>query len=481
MTLALSNIELLVDISKDEWKLPSNDGLADYKFNFNFLPNKWFNKIIKYITIESIKIGRLKLGTLHRYNYSIEKFFSFLKDNDYVLKDFSELTFSLVEEFIHYLLVKVKSPSTRTVSMAALKHFIEFGQLFKLEGFPTNDIFDGTEYRTLQNQDILKSELISDDILRQIDNTLNEMAQKLDELTFNEKILWALITIIRHTGIRLSEALLLNKNSLRKDFMKKYLLEVVSEKNETERFIPVDVKVAKAIKFLIQITEQIRIELESSKLFFMYLVNKKEYAPLKQVRARQFLNKLFIEKYNITQQNGELISLYFHQFRHQMGTDLINNGMSPFEVMQYLGHESIHSTRLYAKVRNDKLTSEYKKLGFIGLIRPTISSIKDNHGKDLNNEVKFAIQLPDGACIKPIEKKVANCIKPNACLFCPKFITTPEYLDIHKDHLERLRADRLRYMGEELFGNEHVLNQTEKTLEDIISRLESLMDGEVNV
>lgn len=477
----LNNIEPLIDISKDEWILPSNDDLADFTFKFTFLPNEWFKKTFKYITIESIKIGRLKLSTLHRYNYSIEKFFDFLKDNDYILKDFSELTFNYIEEFIHYLLVKVKSPSTRSVSLAALKHFIEFGQLFELEGFPMNDIFDGTEYRTLQNEDILKSELISDDILIQIDNTLNQMAQKLDELTFNEKIIWALITVIRHTGIRLSEALLLNKNCLRRDLMKKYLLEVVSEKNETERFIPVDVKVAKAIKFLIQITEPIRHELDSPKLFFMYLVSKRVYEPLKQVRARQFLNKLFIEKYSITQQNGELISLYFHQFRHQMGTDLINNGMSPFEVMQYLGHESIHSTRLYAKVRNDKLTSEYKKLGFIGLIKPTIHSIKDEHGNNLKSEVKFAIQLPDGACTKPIEKKVANCIKPNACLFCPKFITTPEYLDIHKDHLERLRADKIRYMGEELFGNEHVLNQTEKTLEDIISRLESLMDGEVNV
>lgn len=164
-----------------------------------------------------------------------------------------------------------------------------------------------------------------------------------------------------------------------------------------------------------------------------------------------------------------------------MGTDLINNGMSPFEVMQYLGHESMHSTRLYAKVRNDKLTSEYNKLGFIGLIKPTVSLISDKQGNELSKEIKMTMQLPDGACTKPIEKKVANCIKPNACLFCPKFITTPEYLDIHKNHLKRLRADKLRYMGEDLFGNEYVLNQTEKTLEDIISRLESLESSEVNV
>lgn len=140
----------------------------------------------------------------------------------------------------------------------------------------------------------------------------------------------------------------------------------------------------------------------------------------------------------------------------------------------------MHWTILYAKVQNDKLTSEYKKLGFIGLIKPTVNSISDKNGNELSLEVKVVIQLPDGVCTKPIEKKETKCIKPNACLFCSKFITTPEYLDIHKDHLDRLRDDKLRYMGEDLFGNEHILKQTEETLENIISRLESLKDGEEN-
>ncbi|MDD1504567.1 tyrosine-type recombinase/integrase [Lysinibacillus sp. CNPSo 3705] len=477
----MNNITPLLDMSKNIWILPANDDLADYIFNFEFLPNEWFKKTIKHITRESIKIGRLKLSTLNRYNYSLERFFKFLKDNNYEFSDFSSITFEIVEEYVHYLLATLKSPSTRAVSMAALKHIIEFGQLFEIAGFPNIDVFDGTEYRTLQNEDTLKSTLISDDVLTQIDNALNEMASNLDELSFNEQTLWALITVLRHTGIRLSEALMLHEDCLRKDLMNKYLLEVVSEKNETERFIPINTKVVKAIKFLNELTMQIRSELGSNKLFFIYLVYKKKYNFLQQFRARQFLEKKFVEKYNITETSGQLVQLRFHQFRHQMGTDLINNGMSPFEVMQYLGHESMHSTRLYAKVRNDKLTSEYKKLGFIGLIKPTVSSLSDKQGNELSKEIKMTIQLPDGACTKPIEKKVANCIKPNACLFCPKFITTPEYLDIHKNHLKRLRADKLRYMGEDLFGNEYVLNQTEKTLEDIICRLESLESSEGNV
>lgn len=86
-------------------------------------------------------------------------------------------------------------------------------------------------------------------------------------------------------------------------------------------------------------------------------------------------------------------------------------------------------------------------------------------------------QLPDGVCTKPINKKVVNCKKPNACLFCPKFITTPEFLEVHKDHLGRIRADKERYMAQDLMGSDYLLNETEKALEVIVSRLEALQQG----
>lgn len=470
----MNNLIPIIDRAQDEWKFPANDDLSDYVFHFSFLPNDWFKVSIKHITIELIKVGRLKISTLHRYNYALKKFFSFLDNKEYKLDDFSKIDRNIIEEFVNFLLNNYKSPATRQLAMTALKQFLEFGQIFELEGFPKTDLFDGTEYRALQTEDTLKSKLLADNEIEKIDAALDDMANHLKDLHFNEQALWALITIIRNTGIRLSEALMLKEDCLSKDIMKKNLLEVISEKNETERFIPVNIKVVKAINYLVKVTENIRAQQGTSKLFYNLTPRKKIYEPMLQVTARNNLKRLFVKKYNITQGNGEYLNIYYHTFRHQVGTELINNGMSPTEVMQYLGHESMHSTRLYAKIRNDRLTAEYKKLGFIGVVKPSISTIKDQEGKNLSTEKKFVIQLPDGACSKPLEKKVANCKQPNACLFCPKFLTTPEYLEVHKDHLERLRADKLRYMGEDLFGNEYVLNQTEKTLEDIIGRLESL-------
>lgn len=122
-----------------------------------------------------------------------------------------------------------------------------------------------------------------------------------------------------------------------------------------------------AIKMLIQATEELRSELKTDKLFYYFQPINKKYKPLRQVTARDWLRDKFIKRFDIRDSNGDLAVITFHQFRHQIGTDLLNNGLSTFEVMQYLGHESMHSTRLYAKVRNDKLTKEYKRLVLLDL------------------------------------------------------------------------------------------------------------------
>lgn len=471
----MNNVLPLLDMESDKWRLPSSADLADFTFSFDFLPNEWFKQTVKNITKDSITIGKLKLSTLHRYNYQLATFFKYVSDHNIVLKTFEDITFSIVEGFTFYLLDNVKKPQTRAVALASLKHHIKHGQIMEWVGFPKFEVFDNTEQRTLQTEDVLKSMLIDDDVMEQVDNSLHTMRESLEPTlqSLDDIVLWALITVIRHTGIRLTEALNLNENCLRKDLLKKYLLEVVSTKNETERFIPVRKEVAVAIKMLIKVTEELRSTHKTDKIF----LTKNRGRVLQQYDARRWLKNKFIKRFNIKKRNGQLAELTYHQFRHQVGTELLNNGFSSFEVMQYLGHQSMHSTRLYAKVRNDNLTEEYKKVGFIGLIKRRVDDIVDEQGNKPDKEKRLMAQLPDGVCAKPIEKNVVNCKKPNACLFCPKFITTPEFMAVHKDHLERIRADKQRYMAEDLFGNDYLLFETEKALEEIVSQLEALQEG----
>lgn len=473
----MTNLIPFIDWEEDNWTLKSNDDLSDYVFRFEFLPNPWFKNVIKRITRDTLIIGKLKPGTIYRYNYSLKIFFNFLQTYNIELENFKHLTFDIIESFVHYLLENVKKPSTRSLALVSLKHHIKHGQLFEWDGFPNHEVFDGTEFRTLQTEDSLKSPLLDDTTMKSIDTALFQMKSTFRQNVnnFNEIVLWALITVVRHTGIRLTEALNLNKDCIRRDFMKKYLLEVVSSKNDSERFIPVVKDVSVAIKLLIEITENVREDLNNDKIFY-WRHSKKSYIPLTQYTARRALEYKFIKQFNIKKENGELAEFTYHQFRHQIGTDLLNKGLNTIEVMQYLGHDSMHSTRLYARVRNDRITQEYKKVGFIGVIEKKTSDIKNEQGEKLDEDKRLMAQLPDGICAKPINKKVINCKKPNACLFCPKFITTPEFIDTHKDHLKRIKRDKERYLAEDLMGSDYLLNETEKALEEIVSSLEAIQE-----
>lgn len=170
-----------------------------------------------------------------------------------------------------------------------------------------------------------------------------------------------------------------------------------------------------------------------------------------------------------------MYNLKYHAFRHTLGTEMLNRGMSIFEIADYLGHESLHSTSGYAKLKNPTVQKAYKKLGFIGMIVEDISE-KSLKKQKLDNHILKSASLPDGACKKPIDNQGNICAKFNMCIICPKFITTPKHLPIHKDHLKRLRADREQYMASEYIGTQEHVETIEYALKTIIERLEVMQD-----
>jgi integrase/recombinase XerD len=459
---------VLIDIKSDYWQVEG------YNFNFDYLPEGFFRDNVKKITNNLLTMKTKTVGTLHRYTYSLQAFFNYLKDEEIDIETFEEIEYEIVELFVLYLLEHQAAASTRAITIAALKNILDHGTFFGMPGFPKHTIFDGTEFRMLKTQDQLKTKVIEDHHLAMIDKSLEIPfeTKAAEDIKSNVKgyLIHPLVTIVRHTGVRISEALLLNRGCLEADILGKNLLEVVSSKNLTERYIPVNNKVKSAVQYLLKKLDEIGLTSPEDKLF-SYQNTQGKIRVHSQTEARKQLG-VWLARNHLPR------TITFHSFRHTLGTEMLNNGLSPFEIQQYLGHESMHSTRLYAKVRNDRLTEEYKKLGFIGTVKESLEDLKTDSGEELSQETKLVVQLPDGACGKPLAKQVPNCKRPNACLFCPKFITTPEYLDVHKDHLRRIRADKVRYMAEDLFGNEHVLNQTEKALVTIIQRLEALQGGD---
>lgn len=56
---------------------------------------------------------------------------------------------------------------------------------------------------------------------------------------------------------------------------------------------------------------------------------------------------------------------------------------------------------------------------------------------DKHNLARVQASLPNGYCGRPPQQ---DCPHPNACLTCPDFQTTPEFLDIHRRQREQTRV-----------------------------------------
>ncbi len=83
-------------------------------------------------------------------------------------------------------------------------------------------------------------------------------------------------------------------------------------------------------------------------------------------------------------------------------------------------------------------------------------------------------RMCDGYCTKPIvDNEICDrLLKRNKCYSCSRYITTPEYLQYHKDYLKELQSQ----IQSNVYG-EHYAAHIEPTiaiLKEIISRLEGI-------
>lgn len=156
----LKNLKTL-DTDSDKWIIEYSTNVGDrITFDFSYLPNEWFKKVHKQITIENITLNRLDIGTLNRYNYSFKHFVEFLKKYNINITNYNDLTHEHIQMFLYYLKQQDISNSTRNVIISALKWVVLHGQHFEYEGFPKNTIFDGDEYKAFKIEDTLKTKYI---------------------------------------------------------------------------------------------------------------------------------------------------------------------------------------------------------------------------------------------------------------------------------------------------------------------------------
>ena len=143
----------------------------------------------------------------------------------------------------------------------------------------------------------------------------------------------------------------------------------------------------------------------------------------------------------VTDELGRPVKVTPHQFRHTYATRLINNDVPQEVVRRLLDHTSHTMTARYARLADTTIREQWERAQKINIRGEPVDASTDGPLADAawmkQNLSRAKMALPNGYCGLPLQK---SCPHANACLTCPLFVTTAEFLPQHHQQLDATRA-----------------------------------------
>lgn len=472
----------------DVWNIVDNDVELqhygrNFRFDFSYISSEEIKDVVKDYVWQNYRVGNKSLYTLYREVNSY--FFQFIRFADTRnITSLKGLTNTDVDHFISYLHTTIsertKKPfgtDTQRQCLKALKSVIYWCRIHRPNDVPTTEIFTGNEYIGVNRK--LKIDFIPDDVVAQINEAL-----KTEE---NPYLKYGII-ILQSTGMRIGDLLNLRIDCIKPHLISGYTIEWTQHKGRKDKApMPVRSECVAAIEKLIEITSELRNEADEKDkdtLMIWRVPKGKEVDRVSviHVSSFQYWLKKFIKDNNIKDANGDYYNLKSHQFRRTLGTDMLSKGTNINVIQQVLGHSDPSVTkRFYADVKDKERAEVFRSVGVIGNINQIQSSAFDNVSEFewfKANKDKCVAGLCDGYCTKPVTNGniCPRLLKRQKCYTCSRYITTPEYLEAHKQHLANLE----KQLEEGAIYGEHYAEHfipTIEVLKVIIERLEGLQNG----
>ena len=182
----------------------------------------------------------------------------------------------------------------------------------------------------------------------------------------------------------------------------------------------------------------------------------------------------WLARCDIRDQDGSPIRLTPHQFRHSLGTTLINRDVPQHVVQKILDHETPEMTAHYARLTDTTVRRHWEAARKVNARGETVSLDPAGPLAEAawaKQQLSRATQaLPNGYCQLPVVK---TCPHANSCLTCPMFLTTAEFLPQH--HAQRKQTLQI-ITAAEAAGHARVAEmnrQVAANLDNIIAALEA--------
>jgi integrase len=247
-----------------------------------------------------------------------------------------------------------------------------------------------------------------------------------------------LVTLILiRCGLRVSDALKLPFDCVALDAAGAPYLRYHNHKMNREALVPIDEQLQQLIG------EQQQRVLGRwpggvPVLFPRPLTNPDGCKPIGSTTYRDALHR-WLRCCDIRDEHGRPVHLTPHQWRHSLGTRLINRDVPQEVVRRILDHDSHLMTGHYARLSDTTIRRHWERARKVSANGDTVTLDPDGPLAEASwakQRISRATQaLPNGYCSLPLVK---TCPHANSCLTCPMFVTTAEFLPQHRQQHQQL-------------------------------------------
>ena len=242
-----------------------------------------------------------------------------------------------------------------------------------------------------------------------------------------------------------------------------------------EALVPIDTELAEAIAARRRVLNQ---KWPGAPVLFPRVIRNDDGS--EQVGDHTYRKALYrwIIRCDIRDEHGNPVHVVPHSFRHTLGTRLINRDVPQEVVRRILDHDSHVMTAHYARLSDTTIRRHWEAARKVNINGETIILDPDGPLAEAawaKQRIGRATQAPpNGFCGLPVQQ---SCPHANACLSCPMFITTAEFLPEHRQHRQQVvqiitaaearGQQRLIEMNQQVLGNlDRIITALEDEQED---------------
>ena len=250
-----------------------------------------------------------------------------------------------------------------------------------------------------------------------------------------------LVVVLMETGLRSSDACNVAVDAVITDSVGWPCLRFYNSKVRTEQLVPLSSKAAVALRSQ---AEHVRAHWPAGTrfLFPRERANPDGVVPFSYATLESRLRR-WQAAIELRDEDGRPFTATAHQFRHTLGTRMINSGVPEHIVQKLLGNKSAEMTARYAHMHDSTLRKAFDdycqaRVNVAGEVLGFDPGAAAADAEWVKHRLTRAQDsLPNGYCGRPPQQ---DCPHPNACLTCPDFQTTPEFLPVHRQQADNARV-----------------------------------------